>query len=34
MTFNQAQAYLMQTYGLSRAEARKILVATGWRPGT
>lgn len=32
MSFVQAQSYLMQTYGLNRAQARKALIAAGWMP--
>lgn len=30
MSFAQAQNYLMQAYGLSKAEARKVLKSAGW----
>lgn len=32
MTFNQAQAYLMSRFGLSRARARAALIAATWKP--
>lgn len=31
-TFVEAQAYLMDKYGLTRAQARKALVSSGWKP--
>lgn len=32
MTFAEAQAYLMDSYGQTRANARKALIAAGWKP--
>lgn len=32
-TWAQAQSYLMTKYGFSRAKARSILIAAGWKPG-
>lgn len=31
-SFVEAQAYLMDSHGLSRANARKALIAAGWKP--
>lgn len=33
MTFTQAIDYLADAYGISRTQARKALIAAGWRPG-
>jgi hypothetical protein len=32
MGFNEALSYLQESYGLSRAQARKALIAAGWKP--
>lgn len=32
MTFAEAQMYLMERYGLTRARARQALIASGWKP--
>lgn len=31
-SFNEAQAYIMEAYGLNKAQARRALVAAGWKP--
>lgn len=32
MTFAEAQSYLQERYGLTRARARQALIAAGWKP--
>jgi hypothetical protein len=32
MTFAEAQSYLMESYGISRANARHALISAGWKP--
>lgn len=32
MTFAEAQSYLQERYGLTRARARQALIASGWKP--
>jgi hypothetical protein len=33
MTWNEASVYIQEAYGLTKAQARKALVAIGWLPG-